>query len=79
MADDVCELSSQMQESLRRFLEENSRQQIGQSGCMAVRVMATSARPVFESVAAGTFSSELFYRLNLIHVMIPRVAQRGVT
>jgi two-component system, NtrC family, response regulator PilR len=79
MADDVCDLSLQMQESLRRFLEENSRQQIRQSGCMAVRVIATSARPVFESVAAGTFSSELFYRLNLIHVVIPRHAQRGVT
>lgn len=35
------------------------------------RVMASSSRPVLPRVANGTFDDRLFYRLNVIHLVLP--------
>jgi transcriptional regulator of acetoin/glycerol metabolism len=33
-----------------------------------VQVISTSERPLFELVERGTFSDQLFYRLNVMHL-----------
>jgi DNA-binding NtrC family response regulator len=38
----------------------------------SVRLISGTTVPLFERVAAGHFAEELFYRLNVIHLMIER-------
>ena len=39
-------------------------------GARACRIIATTSVPLFERVAQGSFDSDLFYRLNRIHIKV---------
>jgi hypothetical protein len=42
----------------------------GDSDSRACRIIATTSVPLFERVRQGSFDSELFYRLNRIHIKV---------
>ena len=42
----------------------------GDSDSQACRIIATTSVPLFERVTAGSFDSDLFYRLNRIHIKV---------
>jgi two-component system, NtrC family, C4-dicarboxylate transport response regulator DctD len=67
-----------MQVKLLRVLEEREVQPIGADRPRSVdlRVVATSKRPLEEAVAAGTFRSDLFYRLNMMCLRVPPLRER---
>lgn len=72
--DDIGEMPSRMQAQLLAFLEQQAVVEavldvLGPGD--TVRIIAGSAYPLHASIAAGTFSDELFYRLNIIHVTSP--------
>jgi DNA-binding NtrC family response regulator len=59
------DLSSTMQAPLLDLLERQARRPPD-----VTRVMAGATHALFVKVRSGTFSSDLFYRLNIIHLVI---------
>jgi DNA-binding NtrC family response regulator len=69
--DEVGEMSLQMQALLLRFLENGEIQRVGSEARnmrVDVRVICATNRSLLDSVKAGTFREDLFYRLNVIHI-----------
>lgn len=76
--DAVTDLPPEMQASLLRFLNENT--VVGADGNalpLDVRVMAASSANLAEAVRLGRFRDDLYYRLNVMCLTTPRLADRG--
>jgi transcriptional regulator with PAS, ATPase and Fis domain len=79
--DEVGEMSLRMQGLLLRFLETGELQKVGSERAgtpVNVRVVAATNKPLPEMIAQGTFREDLFYRLNVIHLLVPPLRQRKV-
>src|SRR5437763_15102102 len=77
--DEVGEMSLRMQGLLLRFLETGEIQKVGadQMGrAMNVRVIAATNRPLSGLIAKGLLREDLFYRLNVIHLIVPPLRER---
>src|SRR5215467_744444 len=77
--DEVGEMTLRMQGMLLRFLETGELQKVGADGStrhVNVRVIAATNRDLRELVTRGTFREDLFYRLNVIHIMVPPLRER---
>jgi transcriptional regulator with PAS, ATPase and Fis domain len=77
--DEVGEMSQRMQGSLLRFLETGEIQRVGATSPMTranVRIIAATNRDLHAAVAAGTFRQDLFYRLDVIHIIVPPLRER---
>jgi transcriptional regulator with GAF, ATPase, and Fis domain len=77
--DEVGEMSPRMQGALLRFLETGEIQRVGSTSSMSranVRIIAATNRDLHAAVAAGTFRQDLFYRLDVIHVIVPPLRER---
>jgi two-component system C4-dicarboxylate transport response regulator DctD len=66
LLSDVEEMPVTVQEHLIGLLEEEKR---GRDPSAAVRLVSGSTVSLLQRVRAGTFSAQLFYRLNVIHVV----------
>jgi DNA-binding NtrC family response regulator len=79
LLDEIAELPLSLQPKLLRVLEDHKVRPLGGSSEIAcdVRVLASSHRDLAKAVAAGTFRSDLFYRLNVIQLELPALRQRG--
>jgi transcriptional regulator with GAF, ATPase, and Fis domain len=77
--DEVGDLSLPAQAMLLRALSEGEVVPVGgsQARSVDVRVLAATSRDLGEMVAAGTFRADLFYRLQLLHVHLPPLRDRG--
>jgi DNA-binding NtrC family response regulator len=74
---DVGEIDRPMQEELLRFLSTGAFHHAEQPPrVFDVRIFATTTRPLYERLAAAEFSSDLYYRLNVIHISIPTLRNR---
>jgi DNA-binding NtrC family response regulator len=75
---DVGEIGRPLQEGLLRFLitgafhfpERPPR-------IVDVRIIATTTGSLLERVVSGDFRDDLYYRLNVIHISIPSLSDRG--
>ncbi len=78
LLDDVVELPLEMQAKLLRVLQERSLTRLGASRArpLAVRIVATSNVPLRSAALAGRFRSDLFYRLDVLHIEVPPLRQR---
>jgi transcriptional regulator with PAS, ATPase and Fis domain len=77
--DEVGEMTLRMQGLLLRFLETGELQKVGADGggrVVNVRVIAATNRDLREMVRQGTFREDLFYRLNVIHIIVPPLRER---
>jgi two-component system response regulator FlrC len=68
---DVEEMPVMVQDQL---LDVLARRHGARTGAATVRLIAGTTVSLFDRVAAGTFSEELFYRLNVIHLMARELA-----
>jgi DNA-binding NtrC family response regulator len=77
--DEVGEMTLRMQRRLLRFLETGELQKVGADGDgrrVNVRVVAATNRNLREMIAQNLFRDDLFYRLNVIHIVVPPLRDR---
>ena len=77
--DEIGEMTLRMQGLLLRFLETGEIQKVGadRSGSRVdVRTIAATNRDLREMIAQGLFREDLFYRLNVIHLIVPPLRER---
>ena len=77
--DEIGEMTLRMQGMLLRFLETGELQRVGADqtgGRVNVRVVAATNRGLRDMIAQGPFREDLFYRLNVIHLVVPPLRER---
>ena len=76
--DEIGELPVDMQPKLLRVLESRQIKRVGGTHPMTldVRVIAATNRDLREAVNAGSFRSDLFYRLNVVRLHVPPLRER---
>ncbi|KAB2916659.1 MAG: sigma-54-dependent Fis family transcriptional regulator [Hyphomicrobiaceae bacterium] len=77
--DEIGELPLPLQAKLLRFLESRSYRRLGsgREQIADVRVIAASNRDLAAEVAAGRFRADLYYRLNVVPINLPRLAEHA--
>ncbi len=76
--DEIGEISPALQVKLLRVLQSGEFQRVGdpQTYKVNVRVIAATNQPLEELIASGTFRSDLYYRLNVVPIVIPPLRDR---
>ncbi|MEO8682233.1 MAG: sigma-54 dependent transcriptional regulator [Vicinamibacterales bacterium] len=77
--DEVGEMSLRMQGMLLRFLENGEIQRVGsdrRQTIVDVRVIAATNRDLLEQVRRKEFREDLYYRLNIVHLVVPPLRER---
>jgi DNA-binding NtrC family response regulator len=77
--DEIAELSPALQAKLLRVLQEGEIRPLGASRAerVDVRVIAATNRDLETRLQTGAFRSDLYYRLNVIHIDLPPLRERG--
>jgi two-component system NtrC family response regulator len=77
--DEVGEMPPSLQVKLLRVLQEMEFERVGGTKTIKVdvRILSASNRDIKDDVANGLFREDLFYRLNVIHIEVPSLKERG--
>src|SRR5579864_8166255 len=78
--DEMGEMSLRMQALLLRFVETGEIQRVGSDrseGHVDVRIIAATNRNLLERINEKEFREDLYYRLNVIRLVIPPLRERG--
>jgi len=77
--DEIGEMVPGLQAKLLRFLEEKTFKRVGGSVDIQVdvRVIAATNRKLEEEVRGGRFREDLFYRLNVLPIVLPPLRERA--
>ncbi|HEV7843773.1 MAG TPA: sigma 54-interacting transcriptional regulator, partial [Pyrinomonadaceae bacterium] len=76
--DELASTSAAFQASLLRALQLGEVRRVGSTEArhVNVRVIGASNAPLYELVAAGTFRTDLFYRLSVLTIELPPLRER---
>jgi PAS domain S-box-containing protein len=76
--DEIGDLPPDTQVALLRILQEREFERVGGTQPLKadVRVIAATNRDLPAAIAAGTFRSDLFYRINVFPIELPALRQR---
>lgn len=77
--DEIGETSQAMQVKLLRVLQEQELQRVGGEETIKVdvRIIAATNRDLEEEVRQNRFREDLFYRLNVVMIVVPPLRERG--
>lgn len=78
LLDEVTEMDPKLQAKLLRAIQERVIDRVGGKEPVKVdiRIIATSNRDLLEAVREGQFREDLYFRLNVINLMLPPLRQR---
>lgn len=76
--DEISELTPPIQVKLLRVLQERAFERLGGTKTLSVdiRLIAASNRDLEQMIEAGTFRRDLFYRLNVVPLVLPPLRDR---
>ena len=76
--DEIGELSANLQVKLLRVLQEKMIERVGGIRTIAVdiRIIAATNKNLKEEMTNGRFREDLFYRLNVVHMVLPPLRER---
>ena len=76
--DEIGEMSMTMQVKLLRALQEKTVRKVGgtKEEPVQARIIAATNRDLQESITDGSFREDLFYRINVIPIILPPLRQR---
>jgi DNA-binding NtrC family response regulator len=76
--DEIGEMHLLLQSKLLRFLQEHTYQPVGASKAqfVDVRVVAATNRDLQQRVREGMFREDLYYRLNVVPIVVPPLRER---
>jgi DNA-binding NtrC family response regulator len=78
LLDEISEMEPRLQAKLLRALQEREIDRVGGTAPVKVdvRILATSNRDLPEAVAKGDFRQDLYFRLNVVNLRLPDLAER---
>jgi two-component system nitrogen regulation response regulator NtrX len=76
--DEVGDMSLKTQAKVLRVLQEQELERLGSNRVLKVdvRVIAATNKNLEEEISKGTFREDLFYRLNVIPILVPPLRER---
>ncbi|MEY2931695.1 MAG: sigma-54 dependent DNA-binding response regulator [Pseudomonadota bacterium] len=77
--DEVADMPLEVQAKLLRALQQRSLRALGQREEVPfnARIVAATSRDLEQEVAAGRFRQDLYFRLNVIQLVVPPLRERG--
>jgi DNA-binding NtrC family response regulator len=77
--DEIGDLAPKGQGDLLRVIEDKTFRQVGGTELLRanVRIIAATNKNLQEAVAAGVFREDLFYRLQIVPIMMPPLRERA--
>jgi two-component system response regulator PilR (NtrC family) len=76
--DEIGEMPASLQSKLLRVLENGTFRRVGGTSDITVdvRIVSATNKNIVEAVAAGEFREDLYYRLNVVPVILPPLRER---
>jgi len=77
--DEIADLDSGLQSKLLQFLQDGSYSRIGgtEEKLVETRLICATNKDLQQEIDAGTFRADLFYRINVVRMRLPRLRERN--